>query len=409
MKNISNWFSKNYLKIVRSIAFYPGLIAIGFLLLSFMMTLFDFSETGKHVKQNLSWLSLRDATTARSIISSIVSGIISLAVFSFSMVMIVLNQTASQMSNRILDNLIGNRFQQVVLGIYIGTIVFALFLLSTIRDINSGIYIPAISTYFLIVLTIADIFLFIYFLHYITQSVKYEVIIKRIFEDTIQSLEKLYPEKGQCTEKPAPRNLHEILSPETGIFGGIQAERATEICKINTCNVYIHVCPGTFVFAGAPIAGASCKLKDDDIKQMLSTFIIQSDETITQNYFYGLRQLAEVAMKALSPGINDPATAIQAMRSLARLFTYRLQHATTSSATHQQNQMVFVRQMTIDEMLQRTLLPIFDYGKNDRMVLLEFETILAHLLTLSDHKALKSLQAGVRNQIEKKIAHPYLG
>lgn len=152
-----------YKKTVNSIAFLPAIIAVLFLLLSFGMIQFDFSETGKAIKSNLHWLSLKDASTARSICSAIVSGIISLAVFSFSMVMILLNQAASQMSNRILGKLIGNHFQQFVLGFYIGTIVYALFLLSTIRDINSGIYVPAISTYLLIVLTVFDIFLFIYF------------------------------------------------------------------------------------------------------------------------------------------------------------------------------------------------------------------------------------------------------
>ena len=94
------------------------------------------------------------------------------------MVMIALNQAASQMSNRVLSSMIENRFQQIVLGFYIGTIVYALFLLSTIRDINSGVYVPALSIYLLILLTVIDIFLFIYFLDYVTQTVKYE---KRLF------------------------------------------------------------------------------------------------------------------------------------------------------------------------------------------------------------------------------------
>jgi uncharacterized membrane protein len=163
-----------------------------FLTLSIWSISFDFSDAGKQFKSQLPWLSLKDASTARSIISVVATGIISLTVFSFSMVMIVLNQTASQMSNRILDKLIGSRFQQLVLGAYVGTIVFALLLLSTIRDIDSGVQIPALSTYLLIVLTIVDIFLFIYFLHYITQSVKYEVIIQKIYKETQQALGKSF-------------------------------------------------------------------------------------------------------------------------------------------------------------------------------------------------------------------------
>jgi uncharacterized membrane protein len=108
---------------VNSIAFYPAIIAILFLVLSLLSFTFYFSEEGMQIKSHLHWLRLRDASTARSIISSITAGIITLTVFSFSMVMIVLNHTASQLSNRILDRLIGSSFQQVVLGIYVGTIV----------------------------------------------------------------------------------------------------------------------------------------------------------------------------------------------------------------------------------------------------------------------------------------------
>jgi uncharacterized membrane protein len=179
-QGLLKWVRLRYSTVINSIAFLPAVIALVFLIFPWLMIEVDFSTYGKQVKRKLSWLSLKDATTARTIISTIVSGIISLTAFSFSLVMLILNQAASQMSNRVLDKLIGNRFQQSVLGCYIGTIVYALFLLSTIRDINSGVHVPALSTYLLIAWAIFDIFLFIYFLHYITQSVKYETIIHRI-------------------------------------------------------------------------------------------------------------------------------------------------------------------------------------------------------------------------------------
>ncbi len=198
--NFWEWFKIRYSKIVNSIAFIPVLIAIAFLGLAVFMIYFDHSDTGKQIKENFGWLSLKDATTARSIIQAIVTGIISLAVFSFSMVMIVLNQAASNLSNRVLDKLIGNTFQQIILGIYLGTIVYGLALLTTIRDIDSGIYVPALSTYLLIILTVVDIFLFIYFIHYITQSVKYETIIKRICSQTKSTIKK------KCTLSEEPRS-----------------------------------------------------------------------------------------------------------------------------------------------------------------------------------------------------------
>jgi uncharacterized membrane protein len=210
------WLWVYYHRVINSIAFYPVIIAIMFLCTAIIMVTLDYSDAGKDLKLDLEWMRLQDPGTARSILSTIAAGIISLTVFSFSMVMIVLNQAASQMSNRVLDNLIGSRLQQVILGIYIGTIVYSLFLLSMIRDNDEGIYIPALSIYLLIILTILDIFIFIYFLHYITRSVKYETIIHRIFEQTLKSMQ------SSCGLDKLPETAseispsHPLLAPSTG-------------------------------------------------------------------------------------------------------------------------------------------------------------------------------------------------
>ena len=225
------WSRNTYKKTITSIAFIPAIIATIFLLLSFVMVTFDFSASGKQIKSNLHWLSLKDASTARSICTAIVSGIISLAVFSFSMVMILLNQAASQMSNRILSKLISNRFQQFVLGFYIGTIVYALFLLSTIRDIDSGISVPAISTYLLIAFTVFDIFLFIYFLHYVTQSVKFETIIHRIHINTKDVMKKTCT-LTQCLKNNCyPSKLILIKAYKSGIFQGFNRDSLVGLAK----------------------------------------------------------------------------------------------------------------------------------------------------------------------------------
>ncbi len=202
--NFTKGFRVYYNKITESIAFIPAIIAIAFLLLSWGMLEIDFSPWGKHVKAGLSWLSLKDASTARSIVSTVAGALISPTVFSFSLVMIVLNQAASQMSNRVLTSMIENRFQQIILGFYIGTIVYALFLLSTIRDINSGIYVPALSIYLLILLTVVDIFLFIYFLDYVTQTVKYETVIHRVQQKTIATMKEKFEElkEEKCFMEP---------------------------------------------------------------------------------------------------------------------------------------------------------------------------------------------------------------
>lgn len=235
------------------------------------------------------------------------------------MVMILLNQTASQMSNRILGRLIGNRFQQVVLGFYIGTIVSALFLLSTIRDINSGIYVPAISTYLLIALTVADIFLFIYFLHYITESVKYETIIYRIYTYTKNEMKKSCMLNNEPAASPGEISGRKINAHASGLYQGFDKDSLLESCKKEDAIIsFIHPV-GTYLMEGIPLLTVTNKEEvSKDFEKNLSLVInIDKGQEISTSYYYGLKQLMEIAIKALSPGINDPGTAVISCMLLA--------------------------------------------------------------------------------------------
>lgn len=402
-QKFSTWLYARYRKTINSIAFLPVIITILFLGASFGMILFDFSEPGKHIKSKLHWLSLKDATTARSIISSIVSGILSLTVFSFSMVMIVLNQTASQMSNRILDKLIGNKFQQSVLGVYSGTIVFALFLLSTIRDIDTGIYVPALSTYLLIALTVADLFLFFYFLHYITQSVKYETIIRQIARQTKQAIEQSCT---QSVETPG-KSLSglSLQAPADGNFQGFQKSALLEVCIKNDLVVSFLFPYGSYLIKGTPfITVTGTDTVDEELaKHINSTIAIDPDMTIHNSYHNGFRKLMEVAVKALSPGINDPGTAVASLQALASLLAVRMQrHAQNEFADDKGNTRIFAKEKSFDEIFNFSLLPIWDYGKDDRMIQHAFFNILTQLQQRGSYQSIESLLLVVRTAILKK-------
>ncbi len=403
-KKISIWLGRNYNRIVNSIAFYPALIALGFVLCAYLFIQFDFSATGKSIKSNTRWLSLKDATTARSIISTIVSGIISLTVFSFTLVMIILNQTASQMSNRILDELIGNRFQQVVLGIYIGTIMFGLFLLSTIRDIDSGIYIPSISTYFLIIVAIVDIFLFIYFLHFITQSVKYEVIIHRIYRETIEAMQKCCSNK-EAWEAPVgllPQNGQVVRAGSCGIYEGFNKKALLNICEKQQCSMNVLYTRGSFVYEQSPVIQLSRPIPEEAKKEVAESLYFNDNETISNNYFYGFRQLTEVALRALSPGVNDPGTAVQSLRGLAKLFMFRLANKPNEVIRSKNEDIIIItKEHDLETMFVTSILPIWDYGKNDRSIQWELQALCEKLLSIEDIKSARLLQAYVAEAMEK--------
>jgi uncharacterized membrane protein len=398
---IVQWISRQLTKMVNSIAFYPACMALVYLVLSYIMITVDFSDTGKQLKAQMHWLRLKDASTARTVVSVIAGGILSLTVFSFTMVMVVLNQAASQMSNRILDKLIGNRFQQVVLGFYIGTIVYALFLLSSIRDIDSGIYVPSLSTYLLIAFAIIDIFLFIYFLHYITQSVKYRVIINRIERQTHKAL------KQTCRLDTEPELIRQqkgmsFPAPNSGIFEGFSKKALVDIAKKKDCIFSFLFPPGTFVLKGAPILNVSPEAKEfsDDEKEALGlTLHINEEESIEDNFYYGFRQLTEVAIKALSPGINDPGTAVESLRALFELLSYRLKHFSDNVIRDDKGVVrIITMENSFEAVFEISLLPIWDYGKHDRFIQAEMHHLLLQLQSQQNHPAITKLLIKVKEQ-----------
>ena len=374
------WFSNRYEQIISSIAFLPGIISLGFLVLAVIVLQFDFSETGQQLKSDLKWLTLKDSSTARSILGAIASGVISLTVFSFTMVMIVLNQAASQMSNRVLDKLIGNRFQQIVLGIYIGTLVYTFFLFSTIRDTESRFQIPSISIFTIILFTVFDLFLFIYFLHFVTQSVKYNVIIDRIKTATFRGMRDFCTENKETAPTQDFAGIGMIRAERSGIFEGFDTKEIMAACEENQCSFVALHPMGTFILQGQPILKSSRAVPDEQIKDVLRGVVFSEQELINHNYEYGMRQLSEIALKALSPGINDPGTAILSFRALMDLLQYRGRYFPKSSLKNEDSPFLVIRQeYTFDSLFERNIYPIWDYGKEDRMIRYEFKLLLEQL------------------------------
>ncbi len=383
--NLTNWVRIYYYKITQSIAFYPAVIAIVFLALSWGMLEIDFSDFGKQIKSGLSWLSLRDASTARSIIATVAGAIISLTVFSFSMVMIVLNQAASQMSNRVLNSMIENRFQQVILGIYIGTIVYALFLLSTIRDNSNGLNVPALSIYLLLFLTVIDIFLFIYFLDYVTQTVKYETVINRVKNSTLHTMQKDRTEDNDAL--PHWNNLPfiEIKAQKSGYFQGVSEKQLLEIAKKNNFFITFLHKQATFILEGTVLMHlySPNHFNDNYLKQIHSTIDFFTGQPVNRNPSYGFKQLSEVAIKALSPGINDPGTAVLSLHALFEMFAIKIQKNTRLVLMDTQNTpRIYIPDLTFDEMFKDYIYPIWNYGKNDEYVKKELIVMIEQLKAL---------------------------
>ena len=248
----STWLKRVAARLAGSIAFYPAIIAIVYLLVFWGMITLDDSANGKYIKAKWKWLRMKDAAAARLVASTIAGGMLSFTGFSFSMVMIVLNQTASKMSNQILETIIRNRFQQFVLGCYIGTVIYSILLVTAIRDIDTGVYVPTLSTYLLILFAILDIFLFIYFIHFVTQYAKFQTIIHHIHSLRLRRIKQKIETK-QSLPIRAFDIEHIMASPRAGYFEGCDEKTMVSLLVNDAYHIRALCAPGNFLLKGTDL------------------------------------------------------------------------------------------------------------------------------------------------------------
>jgi uncharacterized membrane protein len=171
-----------------------------------------------------------------------------------------------------------------------------------------------------------------------------------------------------------------IKASKSGIFEGFDTKEILDFCEENKCSLIAIYPMGTFILRGQPILKCSRALDDDQEKEALLGVIISQQEAAYRNYEYGFRQLSEIALKALSPGINDPGTAILSFRALIDLLGFRAIHFPHSELIRGENPFVVYRmELSFDALFEKIIYPIWDYGKEDRMLSLEFKLLLEQL------------------------------
>jgi uncharacterized membrane protein len=383
LASVIKTFRKLYNQATHSIAFLPALMGLAFLLLAIVFLELDNAGFGEQVNR-VRWLTLRDPSTASTILATVAGGIISLMVFSFSMVMIIMSQAASQMSNRMLDNIIGARVQKIVLGFYTGTLVFTLFVLTNISD-DSTASVPSLSIYFLLILTVFDIFLFIYFLHSITHAFRYEQQIQSLHGKTVQMLEKLANDKRSCGTTLTLKKRTQILSAESGYYQGFDHTRMLNYAQSHNLVIeFLHPI-GSYILKGTPILCINGQFDDKAVNEILLDLDFYYGQEVDRNAYYGFVHLTEVSLKALSPAINDPGTAVLAINALTDLLSRFMKDPIENGITDTEGTIrVITKQLNFEELFISSVLPIFDYGLRDRRVRIALIVMLRQLVFIGD-------------------------
>ncbi len=328
MKSILRQLKQRIKAVPRKIWFLPLLMALGFLLLSFAIIALRYSAFIQELDEKLAFLALASVDTARSIISTLTGGLISLVVFSFSMVMVVLNQASAQFSPRLLPGLISQREHQFILGFYLGAIIYNLTVLARIGPSNLEQSVPIVSVLLAIVFGVVGLILFISFITTISNSVRIDTILNDLHVSTQKKLKGDGANEALTNQDP-PEDFQDwrpLISKGSGYLLQIELMDLLALCEANELQVNILPYMGRFVIRGQEVLRVSKTVDEDLAEDLLSCLLIEVQEDLQSDRLYGLKQVVEIAVKAMSPGINDPATAISAIDFLTSLLDTFLHH-----------------------------------------------------------------------------------
>ncbi|MDQ4076522.1 MAG: DUF2254 domain-containing protein [Chloroflexota bacterium] len=317
--------------------FLPLLWVIGLSGLALVLITLDRQLSTREIYLELPYLLLAEVAGARTLLGAIASALLTVATLAFSIIMLGVVQTSNAYSPRILDEYLSDPMNQHVLGIFLGTFLYTLFVLREVRGTVEADYIPPLSVAGALVFIFIATLAFIYFLGHVAHSIKVSDIIKRIETETKEVMEVVFPEDmGRPWPAEQPPEMPKetpgtIVATRDGYVAAIVSDKLLTAVTRAGALVQLEITVGDHVLRNTPLATVWPADKTDSLTKLVqATIVLQDERTLLQDFLYGAQQLDEMAIRALSPAINDPATAVNCIDGLASIVVELAHHPPVS-------------------------------------------------------------------------------
>ncbi|WP_405600417.1 MULTISPECIES: DUF2254 domain-containing protein [unclassified Pseudoalteromonas] len=411
--------ANSYREMINSIGFYPSLLSVAFLVFAIITMSVEYLAPVEQLKSFISVILVDSAENARTILSTLAGSIISLTVFSFSMVMVVLNSASASLSPRVVPGLITRKSHQMVLGFYLGSIIYSIIMLININKLDGGnTAIPSIGVLFALVFGLISLGLFVFFIHSISRAIQVDNVLNGLFSQTKREIKAIIQRQQDNPVENFPdfEQWQSISSKTEGYYKGVHTDKLCAILAEENIKVYISVNQGYFTVKGYPFLKCNKDISNNEvlINKILDCFIFYIEEYISDHYRYGLTQISEIAVKAMSPGINDPGTAVKSIDMLSILLIQRLSiNDINYSFKHSESgPLLYSHETSFDELLHDNFTPLRNYAKGDAYVMTNvleaFKNILfvAHQYTDARNSLFNYLNAIV-DDINEHVTNAY--
>ena len=323
---------------------------------------------------------------AREVLSAISTSMMTFTGLVFSITIVVLQLTSSQFSPRVLRTFLRDRQTQLSLGVFVATFAYSVTVLRTVRGGDDDQFVPAVATTAGLVLLLLSVGVFVAYIHHIATAIQVSSIIVAIAAETRGAIDRRYPVDGGTGEQPTAHATLPVTSVVTasgsGVVNHMDNAQLVELARRSDVVLSTELRLGAFVPEGGPLVQVHGTTDGDIAKSVRESITLARDRTMRQDVAFGFRQLVDIGEKALSPGINDPTTAVQTLDQLhdllRRLATRELRSGVYVD-TERRARLITPAE-TFAEYVELALDEIEQYGRDAKQVGDRIEVLLADLI-----------------------------
>jgi uncharacterized membrane protein len=267
-----------------------------------------------------------DPQVAQIILAGIAGSIMTVVSIVFAILLMTLTLASMQFSPRIIISFSRDRVTQWTLGIFLGTFLYCTAALPAARSLPHPVA-PVATVLGAILLAIACVGWLLFFIHHISQAISVNYIVDRIATETEAVIDDTMPWPRQPARVAhAGTNVEgaagtAVLSEASGYIRFVDTARLVALAKTHHVRIRVRRRVGQFVPAGTPLVALSKsgRLAGEAIHELRGAFDLGPSRTLQQDVEFGVLQIVDIALKAISPAVNDPTTAISSVDQLSRI------------------------------------------------------------------------------------------
>ncbi len=326
------------------------------------------------------------------ILSTVVGSLLTMLTITFSIMMVVLTIYGSQLSPRSLQDFLEKKVTLRILGYFIGALIFSIISLFAVKteQFNNYLLSPAIGVLSLIIAVI----IFAYFVHYISKSVQITHYVHNLTEDIARMIDK---DQKEVDDNPHINNGlmeefdkfeneagYEVKATRSGFIQYYEEEKLFEFAKRHNVIIACINMLGTHILVDDPLIKIFDYNNIEDIsdvnEELLEMIYIGDEPNLYEDIATGTKKLVDIAVKALSPGINDPGTAVFCIEQLGYLLQkVAYGHEAKVYTDKDKNIKVLVQGLEFEQLLFQHFYQITQYGMKDLTIL---DAILGALIMI---------------------------